>query len=482
MKPAHPPLRLMPGLLAALLILWSSALAALDEREALALALRTGFLPTDAELAALRPLDWEAAVQGRIDAATRRAAAPAVRHAEFDRDEAANPLRGRRGTERREALRERAEDIGELQAWWMGEMVGTPAPLLERMTLFWHSHFPVRFKPVGSPVLLYRQNQLFRHHALGDYRALLRGLLRDPAMLIFLDNTRNRKQAPNENLAREFLELFTLGEGHYRERDIKEAARALTGWGVDADTGEFRIEPRFHDDGEKEILGARGRFDGDDLVERVLAQPQAARFITEKLWREFVSPQPVPARVEALAAGFRRDWRLDRLLLALLTTPEARDPGLRGQLVKSPVELVVGVSRALALPVDDGRVLAAAAASQGQALFNPPNVRGWPQGVAWISSQTLLARLQYLRWVLGETPQLPAVEDLPGVLVNAARRQGRSLQARYREALAGRAERFPDQGGAARWVVIDPLVRLDLAEAPTVRFTQTLLDPSFQLK
>ncbi len=257
----------------------------------------------------------QAAVDALVDAAARPS---------MSVDPAANlgfetlpaPRRGEERTpeERRQLLRQTAVRGLELQGWWMSEMLTTPAPLTERMTLFWHGHFTSGLREVRSPQLMYRQNVTLRQHALGNYRELLTAVVHDPAMLLYLNNQQNRRDAPNENFARELLELFTLGEGHYTEQDVREAARAFTGWRMLPPDGRFTVVARQHDDGEKLFLGARGRFDGDDIVAQILKQPRAAEFIVEKLWREFVLARSRRARGEvarrrtSVAAGRSRRW------------------------------------------------------------------------------------------------------------------------------------------------------------------------------
>ena len=195
----------------------------------------------------------------------------------------------------------------ELRGWWLTEMLTTPSPLTEKMTLFWHNHFTSSQQKVRSPVLLYRQNALLRRYALGDFGTLLHAVARDPAMLVYLDGATSRRGQPNENFAREVMELFTLGEGHYTEQDIKEAARAFTGWSVDPETGAFLLRPLAHDDGSKTIFGRSGNFDGDGVIDLLLARPETAERIVDKLWREFVSPTPDAREVSRVARLFREN-------------------------------------------------------------------------------------------------------------------------------------------------------------------------------
>jgi uncharacterized protein (DUF1800 family) len=216
-------------------------------------------------------------------------------------------------------------------------------------------------------------------------------------MVIYLDSAQNRKGTPNENFAREVMELFTLGEGNYGEQDIKEAARAFTGWSLDRDSGRFVFRRFIHDYGVKSVLGRTGNLDGDDVLDVLLAKTQTAEFVTRKLWREFVSPDPDPAEVKRIAVQFR-DSRYDIkvALYELLTSNAFYARENRGVLVKSPIDLVVGTLKQFDLKPGVPVPFAVAAAAMGQNLFSPPNVKGWPGGEAWINTSTLLARKQFL--------------------------------------------------------------------------------------
>ena len=306
----------------------------------------------------------------------------------------------------------------EMRGWWLQEMVTTPSPLTEKMVLFWHNHFVSSQQKVRQPQYLYRQNVLLREHALGNFAAFLHAIARDPAMVIYLDNASNRKGQPNENFAREVMELFTLGEGHYGEGDIKAAARAFTGWSIDGESGEFLFRPFAHDDGVKTVLGHSGNLDGDAVLDILLAQPQTAEFIVRKLWREFVAPQIVTeadaAEVRRIADVFRvSHYDIRAALRALLTSDAFYAPRARATLVKSPVDLVVGTLRQFQFTTVDAAPFALVAAQLGQNLFAPPNVKGWPGGEAWINSTTLLARKQFL-------DRLFRVEELRPAMMMAA--------------------------------------------------------------
>jgi uncharacterized protein (DUF1800 family) len=382
------------------LALWLSAASTLAQplgpAGAKLLLTRAGFAPNAEEIRSFAQLDARSAVERLLTEARTTATTPPP--AWIDEPLVSPRALRSMSDEQRKAERQRAlAQALELRAWWLREMVTTPTPLAERMTLFWHNHFVSAQPKVRWAALLYRQNVLLRAHALGSFRALLHAVARDPALLVYLDAATSRRGAPNENFARELMELFTLGEGEYTESDVKEAARAFTGWSVDPESGVFVFRPRLHDDGEKTVLGRTGRFNGDDVLEILLAHPATARFVVSKLWREFVSPQPDPARVEVIAQRFRASGYEVRVALReLLLQPEVFARDQDNALIKSPVELVVGMARQFDAELAQPIGAALAVAAMGQNLFAAPNVRGWPGGEAWINTQTLLARKQFI--------------------------------------------------------------------------------------
>jgi uncharacterized protein (DUF1800 family) len=429
---------------------------ALAPEEARHLLVRTGF---DASAAPdYAALDHPAAVRRLLAGVRREALTPPPAWAD---DPLPDPraVRDMSDAERKalqERLRQQAID---LKGWWYREMLATDSPLTERLTLFWHNHFTSGLRKVKAPVLLYRQNLLLRRHAAGNFRELLHAVARDPAMTLYLDNHVNRKDKPNENFARELLELFTLGEGHYSEQDIKEAARAFTGWTIDRHSGAFRFNLYQHDDGVKTFLGKSGKFDGDDILDILLEQPRTAEHVVEKLWREFVSDTPDPDEVRRLAQVFRASgYELRPLLEGLLTAPAFRDPKNRGTLVKSPAELIVGTLRMFPLPALEPPQLVFAGHFLGQDLFDPPNVKGWPGGTAWITSNTLLARQKFLDRVARavEAPD-PRGDDMP-------------------------ASRHDPSTLAILLLPLPPANTDTPAADATARARQPLLDPVYQLK
>jgi hypothetical protein len=284
----------------------------------------------------------------------------------------------------------------DLPAWWLYLMIHSPRPALEKLTLFWHGHFATSAAKVTDPSLMLAQNELLRKHAFGEFRTLLRGITRDTAMLLWLDSATNRKNRPNENFAREVMELFALGVGNYTERDIKEAARCFTGWEVH--NNRFWVNAAQHDGGEKSVLGARGEFDGDGLIDVLLRQPAAAKFLVRKLFRFYVADEleggaAGDALLEPLVDDLRKhDYDVGRLLRRMLASNYFFSPHSLLRRIKSPVEFAVGLVRALEGHTDH-YALTADLTSLGQRVFYPPNVKGWNGGREWINAHSVLSRI-----------------------------------------------------------------------------------------
>jgi len=283
-----------------------------------------------------------------------------------------------------------ADDVDKLAAWWMSLILAGGAPLRERVTLMWHDHFATSNDKVDDARMMYRQNQLFREQGLGDFRELLHAAARDPAMLKWLDGNLNRRGQANENFAREVMELFALGIGNYTEHDIQEAARAFTGWGAQGRAFVFRESQ--HDGGEKVIFGHRGRFDGEQAIDLILAQPACARHVARRLLMEFVVPAPDADTIDETAALLvASDWNIMATITALLSSELFFSLEARRARIASPVELL-----AMSVIALDARVspveAAQAAARMGQALYRPPGVKGWDGMRAWINAGTWVAR------------------------------------------------------------------------------------------
>jgi uncharacterized protein (DUF1800 family) len=287
-----------------------------------------------------------------------------------------------------------------LGLWWANRMLATRRPLEEKLTLFWHGHFATGENKVRDYRMMHRQNLMLRRNASGNLRELLVGILKDPAMLVFLDNGENVKNHPNENFGRELLELFTMGVGHYTERDVREAARAFTGW--TNDVLEFKFDTNQHDFGEKTFLGRTGNLNGEDVIDTILEQPVTAEFVSAKLYRYFVREEVSASVKRDLGRTFRDSrYQLKPLLKQIFLSKDFYSPAAYGTQIKSPVHLVVSTYRKMGLhevPTvpDFGRMTA----GLGQSLFDPPNVAGWAGGRTWITPATLLQRGNLLRDVL----------------------------------------------------------------------------------
>ncbi len=285
-----------------------------------------------------------------------------------------------------------ANDENQLRAWWLYRLLHTPHPLQEKLTLFWHNHFATSNAKVRNTVAMREQNELLRRHALGKFDALLQGISKDPAMLVWLDTNLNKKGNANENYARELMELFSLGIGNYTERDVREAARAFTGWEVR--DGKYRLNSSQHDAGEKQFRGRSGRFGGEEVVQMCLEQDACPRFIVTKLFRFLVSEtiEPTPELIEPLARQYRESgFDTGKLVAMVLRSNLFFSAAAYRSQIKSPVDFAVGIVRAL-----DGRVgtlpLADALEGLGQRLFAPPSVKGWDGGTSWVNANMLLLR------------------------------------------------------------------------------------------
>ena len=282
------------------------------------------------------------------------------------------------------------EQFRQLVAWWFDRLLEDEGALTERMTLFWHGLFTSSYDKVLRSAIMADQNQLLRDNALGSYAKLLSGIVRDPAMLVYLDNDDSHRDSPNENLARELLELFSLGEGNFSERDVREAARALTGRGVDR--GYFRFDEEAHDDGRKRIFNGKGRIGGGQLVRLILEHPACAPYIAGRLLTWFEGVPPEAERLRRYAdLLLEAKWELRPFLRQLFLDPDFYRSEVMEARVASPVDYMVGAARRLGLKPPPA-FLAAGSEVLGQALFNPPNVKGWEEGTAWITTGSLMNR------------------------------------------------------------------------------------------
>lgn len=325
--------------------------------------------------------------------------------------------------QRRMNLKNRGDDrkmMGKLRQWWIDRILTTPRPAEERLTLLWHGHFASSYRSVRDAYLMQRQNQLFRENANGSFADLARGIVRDPAMIKYLNNDRNNKRKPNENLARELMELFTVGVGNYSERDIKEGARALTGYGVDDNVFIFRKGR--HDPEPKTILGQTGKYDGDGFVDILLKKDACATFVALKIYDTFVAdvgdvydavPREPKKVIDGLAARLHRNgYQLKPVLAELLKSQHFHDADIVGKKIKSPTQLLAGTVRSLATPTRSKTAVTNGMAAMGQVLFEPPTVDGWSGGRAWINTSTLFVRQNLTTYLI--SGKHPAKNFKPG--------------------------------------------------------------------
>jgi uncharacterized protein (DUF1800 family) len=322
-------------------------------------------------------------------------------------------------------IRENADVLRDLNLLWLDRMAAGPGALREKMSLFWHGHFSCR---VNEPRRMQGYLNTIRQNALGRFGDLLLAVSKEPAMLQFLNNQQNRKNAPNENFAREVMELFTLGRGQYTEADIKDAARAFTGWGSDL-RGNFVFRQNQHDDGPKTIFGQTGAFTGDDMIRLLLARPETARFLTTKLYRQFVSEatnQPDHAdRISKLSDQFfTSGYDIAGLMEAIFSADWFYAPAVIGTHIKSPVELLAGLRHTLGLTFAQPQPQLFIQRTLGQVLLYPPNVAGWPGGRNWIDSSSLLFRMRLPEYALNAAQVNVQPKDEADVNAQAIARKG----------------------------------------------------------
>jgi uncharacterized protein (DUF1800 family) len=476
---------------------------------------RTSFGVTPARIRSLEPLAYDAAIDGLLRGRGHRAMTPppawigdTPKEASDAKATLAAEKRSARAAGGKAVIQPGHDQRRDLQFWWMTEMLSSEQPLVERMVLFWHNHFTSSLKKVKYMPAMYRQNELFRREALGNFGTLLKEVARDPAMLAYLDGARSVARQPNENFARELLELFTLGEGNYGEADIKAAARAFTGWSTNKETGRFVFHADRHDDGHKTFLGKVGRLGGDDVLNILLADPRTSRTVVEKLWREFVSLAPEPAEVARLAKVFLDGgYEMKPLLRAMFLSETFRDPANRGALIKSPLDFVLGAATHLGISAADDVGLLRMLQGLGQVPFDPPNVKGWPGGERWITSYTLLLRQQFARRMIEATQVTSARVASVGAkkMADGAKRRGNKPatspgmdrdditmqlpdESRMLE-VQGMAVRLPpvligvDSAEMMRVLLpIEPVEVVDLQSTPGAVAAAAVLDVSYQLR
>ncbi len=371
-------------------------MGASNRQKNLHLLWRAGFGPSSADLAHIDAKQPEWYYKNLLAVSSQQPAYIAVADDELKQlvmgmDEMNGMQRARLSDEQKKTLRIKSRDgLKDLNLAWMTQMITSQQQLREKMSLFWHGHFASR-----TVNILYQEKLLdiIRTNALGNFADLLKAVSKSASMINFLNNNQNRKDHPNENFAREVMELFTLGRGNYTENDIKESARAFTGWGA-AINGTFLFRERQHDDGQKTFLGKTGNFNGDDILQILLEQKQTARFITQKVYRYFVNDNGGADKIEWLAARFYQHYDIQQLMTDIFTADWFYDQTNIGAKIKSPVELLVGIRRMLPMQIDNEASQLLLQRLLGQILFYPPNVAGWPGGKNWIDSSTLMMRMR----------------------------------------------------------------------------------------
>jgi len=319
----------------------------------------------------------------------------------YKQREKAAPTEEERQAVAKEERKVEAASILDLRLWWLNRMRYTSAPLQEKATLFWHGHFATSHEKVRNSYLMWQQNDTLRRYALGKFPDMLKALSRDPAMIWWLDLLQSKKDHPNENFAREVMELFSLGEGHYTEKDIQESARAFTGYRIDYKTGQFHFQEREFDPGAKTFLGKTGNFTGDDIIDAIVAQPQCARFIGKKLWVFFVAENPSEETLSAVAdLLLSNGYDIGETLQKIFSSTAFYALRVIHHQIKSPVQWIMQTTKILEIPLPDAQVLERSLSVLGQIVFAPPNVKGWDGGRAWISASSLLYRYNLAAYLL----------------------------------------------------------------------------------
>ena len=289
--------------------------------------------------------------------------------------------------------REHHDQTSALRQWWLNRMRYSSNPVREKATLFWHGHWATSVEKVDNIFLIHQQNETLRAHALGPFALFAKEISRDPAMIRYLDLNSSTVQKPNENFARELMELFTLGEGNYTEKDIQEAARAFTGYRIDQEKGRFRFDPRNFDRERKSFFGNFAVLDGDKVIDVIINQPRCAEYLAEKIWTFYAGSKPTSSFLKDLAEYYREtDMNTGLLLRRIFRSREFYASNVVRRQIKSPVQWLVQTCKMLEVPLPAAPHSENMLKQIGQNIFAPPNVKGWDGGRAWISSSTLLLR------------------------------------------------------------------------------------------
>ncbi|HLW35433.1 MAG TPA: DUF1800 domain-containing protein [Chthoniobacterales bacterium] len=387
-----------------------------NEANAAHLLNRAGFGATPVEIERARQNGLAATVRDFVEVKADAASVPPPAWA-HPRNIRAQRMEIKAAKDRGENFRTKIRDVRmmegdemiDLRRWWLDRMLNGPAPLLEKMTLFWHGHFATSIQKVRDAYWMWLQNDTLRRNALGNFSGLVKKISRDPAMMIYLDLQQSRQEHPNENWARELMELFTVGIGNYTEQDIRESARAFTGYRIDFTTQQFRFAPFQQDHGQKKFMGRTGNLSGDDIIDTLVSRPACAQFIGRKLWRFFADDDPPAPIVDSVAATIRKhNFEIRPVLRDIFSSAEFYSDRARGSQIKSPVQYIVQTSKMLDAPAPPPLAAQNAMRQMGQILFAPPNVKGWDGGKQWISTSTLLFRYNFANYLINGDAILPA--------------------------------------------------------------------------
>jgi len=378
----------------------------------------------------------------------------------------------------------------QLTNWGLQNLLESDNALHERMVWFWHNHFTSSIKNVRTADWMLRQDLSIREHALGNFSDFLKAMSFDPAMLIYLDGKSNKKGQPNENFARELLELFTLGEGHYSEDDIKQAARAFTGWGVNVKKDKAIYRKKLHDDGVKTFMGKTGKLTGYNILSILLDNPRTAEFICEKLWYEFVSiKKPEPATIKSWAKSFQAsNYNISKLLKTIFTSRAFWDEKYRGTLIKSPIDLVVGSLRTF--DMEDGDLslftINKLLKRLGQELYTPPNVKGWVGGRTWVNDVSLPIRQRFLQRLLrgqvGVNKKKKMADDSGEMMSSGmAAMNDNTMKKRSKEMSLPKLPSIPERQWMQWLLPIEAVTNIKTKNKRN-RLKALVLDPAYQLK
>jgi len=385
-----------------------------NDRTAAHLLNRAGFGGTLDEIAATKARGLEAAVLGMIEAARDAGNVPAPPWARPGnigaiRMEARAAKRNGDVSKLRQVRRMEGDELLDLRRWWLDRIATTSAPLLEKMTLFWHGHFATSVAKVKDGYWMWLQNDTLRRHALGNFVVLTKAMSRDPAMMIYLDLHQSRREHPNENWARELMELFTIGIGNYTEQDVRESARAFTGYRLDLASQRFWFASNQHDAGEKNFLGRSGNFNGDDIIDILSKQQACAEFIGRKICRYFIEDEPSTQLVSSVAERIRaHNFEIKPLLREIFCSEEFYSERVMRKQIKGPMQFIVQTCKILECELPAPHIAQNAMRQMGQILFAPPSVKGWDGGKSWISTSTLLFRNNFANYLINGDAILPA--------------------------------------------------------------------------